>query len=159
MAIMKRVWSPLIASLALAFASAPFAAVPDIYPAPQQAAPDLAAALRSAATTHRRVILDFGGNWCPDCHVLDGYFHDAVNGPILAAHFLVVHINVGDYDQNLDLAQRYAVPLKKGVPALAVLDGEGRLLYTQQDGEFQAMRRMQSGAVTQFLQQWMGPAS
>ncbi len=159
MAVMKRVWSPLIVSLALAFASAPFAAVPDIYPAPQLAASDLAAALRSAASTHRRVILDFGGNWCPDCHVLDGYFHDAVNGPILAAHFLVVHINVGDYNQNLDLAQRYAVPLKKGVPALAVLDGAGRLLYTQQDGEFQAMRRMQSGAVTQFLQQWMAPAS
>jgi thiol:disulfide interchange protein len=40
---------------------------------------DLAAALSASASAHRRVILDFGGNWCTDCHVLDLYFHDSTN--------------------------------------------------------------------------------
>jgi glycosyltransferase A (GT-A) superfamily protein (DUF2064 family) len=62
--------------------------------------------------------------------------------------------NIGRMDQNLDLAERYEIPLKKGVPALAVLDSDGRLLYSQRTGEFEAMRRMQSSAVTEFLTQW-----
>jgi thioredoxin 1 len=142
--------------LAVVTCAACFAAVPDIYPGPEQAKIDLAAALQTAATSHRRVIVDFGGNWCPDCYVLDGYFHDRVNKPLLEAHFVLVHVNVGTFDQNLDIARRLEIPLKRGVPALAVLDDNGTLLYSQKGGEFEAMRRLQSDAVTQFLKQWMG---
>jgi thiol:disulfide interchange protein len=126
----------------------------EIYPAPQQARTDLAAALKSASVTHKFVLLDFGGNWCGDCQVLDLYFHDATNRPILEANFVVVHVNIGRMDANLDIAQQYEVPLNKGVPALAVLSEQGNLLYSQKSGEFEAMRRMESSAVTQFLMQW-----
>jgi thioredoxin 1 len=129
-------------------------APPDIYPAPAQAASDLSAALRTAAATHKRILLDFGGNWCPDCHVLDIYFHDQTNLPILQANFVLVHVNIGRYDANLDLAEKYQIPLKKGVPALAVLSDHGKLLYSQTGGEFEAMRSMQSSDVTHFLAQW-----
>lgn len=125
-----------------------------IYPEPAQAKPDLAAALKTAAATHKRVLLDFGGNWCGDCIVLDMYMHDAGNWPILQANYVLVHINVGHYDANLDLASRYQVPLKKGVPALAVLTEKGNLIYSQTNGQFEAMRRMQSSEVTKFLLQW-----
>ena len=126
----------------------------DIYPPPEQAAGDLAAALKQAAAEHRRVILDFGGNWCTDCQVLDTYFHDAANKPILDANYILVHINIGRKTSNLDIADRYEIPLKKGVPALAVLDAHGKLLYSQNGGEFEAMRRMDSSAVTRFLVRW-----
>jgi thiol:disulfide interchange protein len=126
----------------------------DIYPAPAQARVDLAAALKTAAATHKRILLDFGGNWCGDCQVLDLYFHDATNRPILEANFVVVHVNIGRMDANLDIAQQYEVPLNKGVPALAVLSEQGNLLYSQKSGEFEAMRRMESSSVTQFLMQW-----
>lgn len=129
-------------------------AAPDIYPAPEQAPADLAAALQTAGATHRRVLLDFGGNWCPDCHALDHYFHDPINAGLLEAGFVLVHVNIGRLDQNLDLADRYEVPLKKGVPALAVLDTDGTLLFSQKAGEFEAMRKMQSEAVTEFLTRW-----
>ncbi len=143
----------------LAIAQTPgLAALRDIYPAPERAKTDLAAALQSASSTHRRVILDFGGNWCPDCHVLDSYFHDAVNGPVLEANYIVVHVNIGRRDQNLDIAALYQIPLAKGVPALAVLDADGKLLYSQKAGEFEAMRGMQSSAVTGFLNEWKPPA-
>jgi thioredoxin 1 len=147
-----------ISVLAVAVCAAALAALPDIYPGPEQAKVDLAAAVHTAAATHRRVILDFGGNWCPDCYVLDGYLHDAVNKPVLDTHFVLVHVNIGMFDQNLDIAGRYEIPLKRGVPALAVLDVDGTLLYSQKGGEFEAMRRMQSSAVTQFLKQWIGAA-
>ena len=125
-----------------------------IYPDPSQASADLAAALKTAAAQHKRILLDFGGNWCGDCQVLDIYFHDPANKPILDANFVLVDINVGHMDENLDIAKRFGVPLDKGVPALAVLSDHGKLLYSQRQGEFEAMRHMQSSSVTSFLVQW-----
>ena len=126
----------------------------NIYPDPSQASADLAAALNTAATTHKRILLDFGGNWCGDCQVLDIYFHDPANRRILEAKFILVHVNIGHMDANLDIAQQYEVPLQRGVPALAVLDEHGQLLYSQKSGEFEAMRSMASSDVTRFLLQW-----
>lgn len=126
----------------------------DIYPDPGQAKADLAAAFKTAATTHRRVLVDFGGNWCGDCQVLNLYFHDDHNRALLEKNFVLVDVNVGHFDANLDLASEYGVPLKKGVPALAVLSADGKVLYSQKNGEFEAMRRMESSSVTEFLMQW-----
>ncbi len=131
-----------------------YSASRDIYPDPAQAKTDLAAALKTAANSHKRILLDFGGNWCGDCQMLDLYFHDAANLPILEANFVLVHVNIGKMDANLDLAQQYEIPLNKGVPAVAVLDEHGKLLYSQKSGEFEAMRRMETSAVTSFLLQW-----
>jgi thioredoxin 1 len=144
-----------MASLALGTARS---AERDIYPNPSRAKADIAAALKKAAATHRRVLLDFGGDWCGDCQVLNIYFNDAHNKPILDANFVLVDVNVGHMDTNLDLAKRYGVPLEKGVPALAVLSERGELLYSQKNGEFEAMRRMESSSVTEFLVHWR-PAS
>jgi thiol:disulfide interchange protein len=126
----------------------------DIYPAPSQAKADLTAALKTAATTHKRVLVDFGGNWCGDCQVLDIYFHDPNNLKLLERNYVLIHVNVGRLDTNKDLARQLEVPLEKGVPALAVLSENGKLLYSQKNGQFESMGKMQSSAVTAFLVQW-----
>jgi thioredoxin 1 len=144
---------------ALLFSAAAMPASRNIYPDTAQAPTDVAQALKAAAASHKRVILDFGGNWCGDCIVLDSYFHDAKNLPLLQANFVLVHINVGNdgIDTNEDIAEKYGIPLKKGVPALAVLSDKGKLLYSQRNGEFEKMRRMESSSVTDFLVQWRAP--
>jgi len=126
----------------------------DIYPDPGQAKADLAAGLRAAAQTHKRILLDFGGNWCGDCQVLDTYFHDPKNLPLLESNFVLVHINIGHMDENVDIARRFDIPLERGVPAIAVLSDKGKLLYSQKQGEFEKMRRMELSSVTEFLVQW-----
>lgn len=146
--------SLVVIALMLVFSLPSRAGEQPIYPDPSAASVDLAHALRQAAMTHKRVILDFGGNWCGDCRVLDFYFHDPANLSLLNASFVLVHINIGQFDQNKALAQRYQIPLEKGVPALAVLDSHGKLLYSQRSGEFEAMRRLDVGSVTSFLLQW-----
>jgi len=143
----------LAALLTLAVGTAG-SATHDIYPAPAQAKVDLAAALKTAAATHKRILLDFGGNWCGDCQVLDIYMHDPSNRPLLKANFVLVHVNIGHMDENLDIAKQYEIPLEKGVPALAVLTEKGGLLYSQRNGQFESMRSMNSNAVTSFLVQW-----
>ena len=92
-------------------------------------------------------------NWCGDCQVLDLYFHDARNRPILEANFVLVDINIGHMDANLGIAALYQVPLNKGVPALAVLSDKGTLLYSQKGGEFEDMRHLESSSLTTFLVQ------
>ena len=154
---MKRILSlTLAAGLALA-AIVAGAATRDIYPDPSHAKADLAAAIKMAAESHKRVIVDFGGDWCGDCQVLDIYFHNAENRPILESNFVLVHINIGRMDENLDIAEQYGIPVTLGVPALAVLSDRGKLLYGQRGGEFKSMRRMQSSEVTKFLVQWRAP--
>jgi thioredoxin 1 len=133
------------------------AATHDIYPDPSHAKADLAAAIKTAAQSHKRVIVDFGGDWCGDCQVLDIYFHNAENRPILDSNYVLVHINIGRMDENLDIAEQYGIPITLGVPALAVLSERGKLLYGQRGGEFKSMRRMESSEVTKFLVQWRPP--
>lgn len=151
---LRRFAQALVLATALIYSSPSRAIDQPVYPDPSSAAVDLAHAIRQASATHKRIILDFGGNWCGDCKVLDIYFHDPANLALLNANFVLVHINIGRFDRNTQLAQRYQIPLGKGVPALAVLDSRGKLLYSQRTGEFEAMRRMDPGSVTGFLLQW-----
>lgn len=129
-----------------------------IYDPGANARADIHYALAEAQRDHKRVILDFGGNWCGDCLVLDYYFHQPPNAALLAGNFVLVDIDIGQYDHNLDIARQYGIPLKLGVPALAVLDPSGRLLYSQRNGEFEKMAHMNPAAVTDFLNRWK-PAS
>jgi thiol-disulfide isomerase/thioredoxin len=125
-----------------------------LYSAEADPKAEIASALKLASYQHKRVILDFGGDWCGDCQVLDIYFHQSPNAELVDKNFLIVHIDIGHYDKNVEVAEKYNIPLKKGVPALAVLDSNGQLLYTQKTGEFEDMRYMQSASVTDFLNRW-----
>ena len=115
---------------------------------------DIAAGLAQAKREHKRVILDFGGDWCGDCQVLDLYFHQAPNADLLQKNFVLVHVWIGHMDTNIDIAAHYGVPISKGVPALAVLDADGKVLYAQATGQFNDMRHMEPSSVTEFLQTW-----
>jgi thiol:disulfide interchange protein len=134
--------------------AAPAFTAKHIYSETASPSADIAAALAQAKREHKRVILDFGGDWCGDCQVLDIYLHQAPNDALLADHFVLVHVWIGHMDANLDVAKRYGVPITKGVPALAVLDGNGTVVYAQKAGEFEDMRHMEPGSVTEFLERW-----
>jgi thiol:disulfide interchange protein len=141
---------------ALIAGSSLYAQTRDIYPASAVAPAEIQAALAKAGHEHKRVILDFGGNWCGDCRALDANFHRRPNASMLKRYFVLVDVNIGRMDQNVDIAKKYGVPLEKGVPALAVLDSQGNVLYSQKNGEFEAMRSMDPESVTKFLQNWKG---
>lgn len=115
---------------------------------------DIAAALKKAGTEHKRVLIDFGGDWCGDCQVLDIYFHQAPNDALLEKNYVLVHVWVGRIDKNLDIPEKYGVAIHKGVPALAVVSSEGKTIFAQQSGEFGKMRDMEASSVTAFLEKW-----
>ena len=125
-----------------------------IYPSPAVAHADIQHALAKAKRQNKRVLLDFGGNWCSDCKVLDYYFHEPPNAGLLQRNFVLVDINVGMYTHNLGLAKKYNIPIHKGVPALAILGTHGQLLYSSTGGQFENMTRVSLNAVTSFLEMW-----
>jgi thiol:disulfide interchange protein len=112
---------------------------------------DIAAALARARREHKRVLLDFGGNWCGDCQVLDIYYRQSPNAELLTKNFILVHVNIGHMDKNVDVAKKYKVPITKGVPALAVIDANGNLLYAEREKEFE---HPTPEAITAFLNRW-----
>jgi thioredoxin 1 len=111
-------------------------------------------AIAEAAKQHKNVLVVFGANWCYDCHVLDLAFHRPDVSTVLNHNYEVVHIDVGEGDKNQDIMQQYNVPMKKGIPAIAVLDGHGKLLYSQQGGEFEKARVLGPQDVLAFLNKW-----
>jgi len=126
----------------------------EIYPQGVDANQEIAETLRIASAARKRVLLVFGGNWCFDCHVLDEAFHSPEIAPTLNKSFVVAHIDIGQMDKNLDIAKKYDIPLERGVPAIAVLDSDGKLLFSQKRGEFEAARSMAPEDILAFLNKW-----
>ena len=127
---------------------------PALYPAPDRARSDLQAALATASRETKRVLVVFGANWCYDCHVLDATFHSPAFATLVNQNYVVLHINIGDEGKdNNDLARQFGVGLDRGVPNLAVLDANGRVIVAQQ-GEFQGTTKIGPTDVRAFLDKW-----
>jgi len=132
----------------------PVAAKTDLYPANADAKKEIDEALKLAAAEKKRVLLIFGGNWCYDCHVLDRALHEGEAGKVARKHFLLVHVDIGEGDKNLDLVKKYKTTLDKGVPVVVVLNTDGNSLYSSDDGEFEAARKMMKKDLVAFLRRW-----
>lgn len=124
-----------------------------IYPT-ENARDDIRAALGRAAQSRKNVLVVFGADWCYDCHVLDKAFQRPDVSAVLGPNYELVHVDVGEGDKNQDLMNQYQVPMKRGIPALAVLDSTGKLLYSQKNGEFERARALGPEDLVAFLRKW-----
>lgn len=112
---------------------------------------EIRASLVKASKAKVPVLVVFGANWCGDCKILDLAFHTGASAPLIHDHFTVVKVNVGRFDHNVDIAEAYGVPLKNGIPAVAVLSPEGKVLYATQAGELADARNMGDKAIYDFF--------
>lgn len=142
---------PLIASLLLVTSLAAHAGPPAIYDEGADAKAAIRATLAEATQAKVPVLVVFGANWCGDCRMLDNTFKHGPSAPLIAKSFKVVKVDVGRFDHNVDIAETYHVPLKKGIPAVAVLSPEGRLIYATEGGELADARQMGDQGVYDFF--------
>lgn len=123
---------------------------------------DVDAALARAAKEGKRVLLDFGGNWCGDCRVLAAVAELPAVKSYLDAHYVFVSIDVGRYTKNMDIPNRFGVPTFKGVPTILVVDPDpqpnGQLVNQGSLGELTDARHMTPQAIVDFLAKWVKPA-
>lgn len=139
--------SLLLAATLAAEASGP----PPIYDEGVDAKAAIQATLLDAEKAKVPVLVVFGANWCGDCRMLDATFKNGPSAPLIAKSFKVVKVDVGRFDRNVDIAEGYRVPLKKGIPAVAVLSSQGKLLYATEGGELADARKMGDQGVYDFF--------
>jgi len=110
-------------------------------------------AFRTAKKTHRKVLLDFGGNWCPDCRILAGIFESPKVEAWAESQFVIVPINVGRMNTNLDIAAQYGVKIK-AVPTVLIVTPEGKLLDPDGTEALGNARAMSPQAAIDLIGQW-----
>lgn len=103
-----------------------------IYP-PSDPAKDIAAAQAAAKQDGKFVLIDFGADWCPDCRVLGALLDDASVAPFVRANFHVVHVDVGRRDRNAGVVAEYHATSDAWIPAIVVLDSQGRTVAVTDD--------------------------
>jgi thioredoxin 1 len=126
----------------------------NIYPADADAHAEIKEAEEKAAREHKRVLLVFGANWCFDCHVLDLAFHRPDFASAMAG-YEVVHVDLGeDEKKNADVVRQFDATLDKGIPTLVIAEGDGRVVTSQKNGEFEDARSLTPEVLLEFLNKW-----
>ena len=89
----------------------------------------VAAAFDRAKKSHKRVLIDLGGNWCVDCVVLANFLQLPEMHRLMDAHYVIVSVDVGRFDRNQQIPARFGITGRlKGVPALLIATPEGKLV-------------------------------
>ncbi|HLO15374.1 MAG TPA: thioredoxin family protein [Anaerolineales bacterium] len=137
----------------------PLANTPKLTAAPYNenavAKEDIANALAKAEKDGKFVLLDFGANWCPDCLVLSTLFEDPSVKPLLEENFHIVSIDVGYWDKNLDISQKYENPIENGIPAVVVLAPNGEIIASTKDGALANARTATAQDILALLNKWL----
>lgn len=113
-------------------------------------ATDYAQALSSAAESDRKVLVVFGADWCPDCRAFDQLITQAPLQATIEEHFVVMHVDIGNWDRNMAFTEQFGEPVAKGIPSIAILSADKDLLYVAEGGEFASAR----SSTTEDLNDW-----
>jgi len=116
----------------------------------------VAAAFAKARVSHKRVLIDLGGNWCGDCLVLANLMQLSELKRFLKAHYEIVSVDVGRFDKNLQVPARFGITKRlEGVPAILIVEPDGKTLVD--DGHVAALadaRHMTPQGLADWLAQW-----
>ena len=155
----RRVLGALALAVCVGLSAAPATLAQDeaprVYDETADARADIAAAVAKAAKDNKRVLLVYGGNWCHWCVKLDGLFEE--NREIarkILYEYEVVKIDVGQFDRNLDIVEKYGSKIRSGVPYLTILDGDGEVVTHQETGALEKGDRHDPAVVRTFLEKW-----
>ncbi len=126
------------------------------YPAGVDADRAVAAAKARAAQSGKRLLIDLGGNWCLDCRILAGTMDLPELKAFLAKYFVIVTVDVGRFDKNLQIPAHYGITQRlAGVPAVLIIDPKtDRLVNKGRETALADARSMTPQALADWLAQW-----
>jgi thiol-disulfide isomerase/thioredoxin len=115
---------------------------------------ELEAAFARARKNSKSVLLNLGGNWCPDARALAGMLEISQLHDWLDDNYEYVKINIGDYDRNMDIPARFGFEELEGVPALLVVKADGLLVNEKDCYEFRNARERRPQEILDYLIAW-----
>jgi protein disulfide-isomerase len=114
-------------------------------------------ALKIAKLENKYVLLQMGGNWCPDCRTLGEYFTRPDIKAWLHDRVILVSVDVGEWNRNLDIVETYGNPISEGIPALVLLNSENEVMFATLAGELASVRSMSKDDLIVWLQTKIDP--
>jgi hypothetical protein len=113
---------------------------------------------KARAKAHGKLLLiDLGGNWCGDCRILSATMDRPELKAFVDRHYETVLVDIGRYDKNLQIPDRYGINdrLAGGVPALLIVDPRtNKLLDGGHISALEDARNMTPQALADWLAQW-----
>jgi thiol-disulfide isomerase/thioredoxin len=130
--------------------------LPSPYDPAANAKADVAAAMARARASHKLLLIDLGGNWCPDCRILAGTMEEPALKAFVDAHYEVVTVDVGRFDKNLQIPAHYGIIRRlEGVPSVLVVDpASDRLIDAGHVAALSDARHMSPQGLADWLAQW-----
>jgi thiol:disulfide interchange protein len=125
-----------------------------VYDEKADARADVKAALANAKRENKRVLIQWGANWCGWCLKLHGLLtsdKDLVKKVLY--EYEVVHVDIGQRDKNMDLAKELGADFQ-GVPYLTILDATGDALVQQSADPFEKGSGHDPAKLLEFLTFW-----
>jgi hypothetical protein len=112
-------------------------------------------AFERARKSGKRVLIDLGGNWCPDCLVVANVMRLRNVKPFVAAHYEVAFVDVGRFDKNLQVLLRFGIREHlEYVPSVLVADPNGELVNGGNFSDLADARNMTPQAIVDWLAKW-----
>ena len=100
----------------------------------------------------KQPILIFGGNWCPDCRILDGTLQLPTIKKFMNKNYNIMHIDIGRYDKNMELISYFEIPKEKGVPRVLVFDKNKIIINKKSTKEWTTARDRRKQEVFDYFQ-------
>ncbi len=127
----------------------------NLYNPGENAEAKIAEAVKRAKAEGKHVFVQIGGNWCIWC----ARFHqlattNASIDSVVKANYVVYHLNYSKENKNEKLLKKYGFPQRFGFPVFLILDGEGKLLHTQNTVYLEEDKGYSVKNVIGFLKDW-----
>ena len=103
----------------------------------------------------KQPVVIFGGNWCPDCRILEGTLAMPTIKKFLQQHYQVMHIDIGRYDRNMELMDHLNIESKKGVPRVVILDLEKNIVNSSTSSEWTTARDRKQQEIYNYFQKFV----
>ena len=103
----------------------------------------------------KQPVVIFGGNWCPDCRILEGTLAMPTIKKFLQQHYQVMHIDIGRYDRNMELMNHLNIESKKGVPRVVILDLEKNIVNSSTSSEWTTARDRKQQEIYNYFQKFL----
>ncbi len=127
----------------------------DVYKPAEDATKAIQKAVVKATGEKKHVLIQVGGNWCSWCARFDKLSReDAQIDSLLRSSFITYHLNYSKENRNLPVLAKYSFPQRFGFPVFLVLDGEGKLLHTQNSAYLEEGGGYSKEKVVDFLSSW-----
>lgn len=126
-----------------------------LYNPKDDAVKEIAAAVKKAKAENKFVFIQGGGNWCIWCKRFSlTVANDQKLDSIVNADFVVYHLNYSGENKNQAVFAKYGFPQRFGFPVFIILDGNGKLLHTQNSAYLEEGKGYNHDKIAEFFENW-----